>query len=113
PHYEMVNKHLQTLIDQESGGAPKGKVWSDTLGGYVTPQQKYNADVKASPEYSLFHETGMRPAELYPPSTTKTTPAASGFFGIGAHPATTEVIPGVKRGRYEKDPATNQVIWKD
>src|SRR5207248_4942917 len=36
PYREMQTKHLQALIDEESGGAPKGKGWSDTLGGYVT-----------------------------------------------------------------------------
>src|SRR6266699_707090 len=64
PHRELQDAHLQMLIDQASGKCPKGKVWSDTLGGCVTPEQKYAAEVKASPEYDLWHRYGMKPPEL-------------------------------------------------
>src|SRR5437762_531727 len=76
------------------------------------------AGIKAYPQYNLFHTYGMRPEELYPPSTTKTTPASPGYLGgllggLGAAPAKTEVTPGVKRGRYVTDPATKQAVWQD
>src|SRR5947207_10113864 len=55
PYREMQMKHIQGMINAQEGECPKGKVWSDTLGGCVTPAQKYAADVKASPQYNLFH----------------------------------------------------------
>lgn len=93
-YYQAAAQHQRAAAEGEAGGAPKGKIWSDELGGYATPAQAARAKTQ-SPAGFVFKSYGLQPDAIFDSSKHE------------AGTVTTDPTTGAKT--FKNDPAGDQI----